>query len=440
MPVAQLIGVDAGLGEETDADPRSPITDLREEYGRDRRRHRVVAAHRERPLQRGEVELARGREQALRLLDENVNLGTHRDGVRRGRHGPARAHEDLVARRATQPPKSAAHRRHGQVQPVGRAGDVALFKKSIERDEQIQIELHGSKSTLVRAVIVDKLRGAQGVRMPNIASPPITDTELVCDVARVLEAAGARLRERFAASAPPTDLDGIAAAIDANDAASLEVLRAPLMALRPDAGWVEDEQEGGALPAGEWWIVDPAEGNINHVQGMPDWGVTATLIRDGDTVLTAVHLPMAGHTLTATRGEGAWLDGTPIRVSAKRELAAAIVGTGQARPGEDAETHAKLGRSVTAMLDRALVVQTFVPATLPLVKVACGEMDAFWQYSQVRSGLVAGALLVQEGGGIVTDTHGDPWTLTSGDFLASAPGIHPAAVHALSAPTTAGAS
>lgn len=276
--------------------------------------------------------------------------------------------------------------------------------------------------------------------MPNIASAPIPDTALVRQVARVLETAGARLRERFAAALPPTDLDGILAAIDANDAASLEVLRAPLTALRPDAAWVEDEQEGGALPAGEWWIVDPAEGNINHVQGMPDWGVTATLIRDGAAVLTAVHLPMAGHTLTAIRGEGAWLGGTPIRVSAKRELAAAVVGTGQARPGEDAETHAKLGRSVTAMLDRALVVQTFVPATLPLVKVARGEMDAFWQYSQVRSGLVAGALLVQEAGGIVTDTNGAPWTLDSADFLAGAPGIHAAAARVLSAQANGGAS
>jgi myo-inositol-1(or 4)-monophosphatase len=59
------------------------------------------------------------------------------------------------------------------------------------------------------------------------------------------------------------------------------------------------------------------------------------------------------------------------------------------------------------------------------------SIDAFWQYSQVRSGLLAGALLVEEAGGIISDTRGRPWSLTSDGFLAAAPGVHRAAVHAL---------
>jgi myo-inositol-1(or 4)-monophosphatase len=84
------------------------------------------------------------------------------------------------------------------------------------------------------------------------------------------------------------------------------------------------------------------------------------------------------------------------------------------------------------MLEHALVLRVSVPATLQLIQVAAGRSDVFWQYSRVRSGLLAGALLVTESGGTVTDTHGNPWNLESADFLASAPGLHSAAVKILS--------
>jgi len=89
---------------------------------------------------------------------------------------------------------------------------------------------------------------------------------------------------------------------------------------------------------------------------------------------------------------------------------------------------------VTAMLLDALVVRVSVPATMQLIHVAAGRMDVFWQFSDVRSGLLPGALLVAEAGGTVTDTRGEPWTLASKDFLASAPGLHAQAVTVLAEP------
>ena len=85
------------------------------------------------------------------------------------------------------------------------------------------------------------------------------------------------------------------------------------------------------------------------------------------------------------------------------------------------------------MLEAALVVRVSVPSTLQLIHVASGSQDAFWQYSQVRSGLCAGALLVAEAGGSVTDLHGAPWTPGSDAFLASAPGLADASAAVLSA-------
>ncbi|MDN3058617.1 MULTISPECIES: inositol monophosphatase family protein [Streptomyces] len=259
-----------------------------------------------------------------------------------------------------------------------------------------------------------------------------SDTALLGRVTSAVHAAGDRLRERCTPHARGAGLDEIVTEIHANDDAVLDVLKEPLLAARPGANWVDDELAGGALPPGEWWIVDPAEGNINHVHGMPDWAVTATLVRDNRPVLTVVHLPLTGDDYTALAGGGAHLNGVPLRASAKTDLGAALTGTGQARPGEDERTFHRIGASVTQMLIHGLVVRVSVPATLQLIHVAAGRTDAFWQFSDVRSGLVAGALLVTEAGGTVTDIRGNPWSPASPDFLAAAPGVHAAAVAALS--------
>ncbi|MFF3484551.1 inositol monophosphatase family protein [Streptomyces sp. NPDC002701] len=246
------------------------------------------------------------------------------------------------------------------------------------------------------------------------------------------QAAGRLLLDRYDVDTRHDDLEEIIRAIHANDEAVLPLVRQPLLDARPGSRWVEDELAGGVLPEGEWWVVDPAEGNINHIHGMGEWAVTAALVRDNVPVLAVVHVPLTGDTYTALRGGGAFLNGRPLRASAKTDLKAALVGTGQAKPGEEEEALRRMGTTVTAMLLSALVVRVSVPATMQLIHVAAGRMDTFWQFSDVRSGLLPGALLVSEAGGAVTDTQGKPWSLASGDFLASAPGLHAQVVDVLS--------
>lgn len=251
-------------------------------------------------------------------------------------------------------------------------------------------------------------------------------------VIEAVKAAGHILVDRFASTgAARQDFPALMSAIDANDASVENALRAALLAIRPDSGWTDDEEAGGALPPGEWWVADPVEGNVNHVHGGTVWGVTAALIRDGVPVLAVVYEPLRERLYTAVQGGGAWCNGEQIHVSNKRDLRAALVGTGQARPGEGAAIHQAMSASVQTMLDAALLVRMAVPATFEIVEVASGRMDAFWQYTQVRSGLAAGALLVREAGGVVTDTQGRPWQFASEDILLAAPGVHLAAVASL---------
>ncbi|WP_082938624.1 inositol monophosphatase family protein [Mitsuaria sp. 7] len=262
-------------------------------------------------------------------------------------------------------------------------------------------------------------------RLADIAASDPTDGAVLAAAVAAVRLAGRTMLDAFSErTRTPDDLGSLVRAIHANDDASLAIARRLLERSLPTAGWVDDELEGGVLPPGDWWIFDAVEGNVNHVHGLSEWGISATLVRDGAPHLTVVYEPVADRLYTAVRGSGvAALNGEPLRPSTKTELKAAIVTTGQARPGESAETYRRIGASVTAMLNSALVVRMTVPATFQLGLVAGGQTDAFWQHSDVRSGLAAGALLVSEAGGSVTDLQGRPWSFASNDFLASAPGI-----------------
>jgi myo-inositol-1(or 4)-monophosphatase len=258
--------------------------------------------------------------------------------------------------------------------------------------------------------------------------------ELLTAVTAVVQDAAAHMWERFGNKDIPLTWEKTVETIEANDAEALSILRPGLEKLRPEAGWLEDELTTGSLPAGEWWVVDPLEGAINYAHRTTEFAVTATLVRDNVPVLTVVHLPVINMTYTATQGGGAFRNGERLSTSAKQELAAAMVGTGQASPRETLETFELMGRSLVAMLSAAAVSRVSVPATLQLILVADGRMDVFWQHSSVGSGLLAGALLVQEAGGTVTDLQGRPWSLLRDDFLAATPGVHAAAREALAPP------
>ncbi|OLE20741.1 MAG: 3'(2'),5'-bisphosphate nucleotidase CysQ [Catenulispora sp. 13_1_20CM_3_70_7] len=259
-----------------------------------------------------------------------------------------------------------------------------------------------------------------------------SDSDLLTQTADAVRAAGSVLRERFGDVVSYRTREELMSALAGNDDAALEVLRPALARLRPDARFVEDELAGGALPPGEWWVLDPAEGNVNHLHALPEWAVTATLVRDNQPVLTVVHVPLTGETYTALTGAGAHLDGRPLHVSRTADLGLSLVATSQARPDESDEVVRRIGSSITAMLFGALVVRTSVPATLHLANVAAGRIDAFWQFAGARADLLPGALLVTEAGGQISDAEGRPWTPQSESFLAAAPGVHAEAVATLS--------
>ncbi|GIE36144.1 inositol phosphatase [Actinoplanes italicus] len=220
------------------------------------------------------------------------------------------------------------------------------------------------------------------------------------------------------------------AALRANDDAVTGSLRPALLAALPGARWTADEHGSGPMPGGDWWVVDPVGGNMNAVQGMPDWNIGVSLVRDGRPVLAVLHAPVAGETFTAIAGGGAHVGGVPLRVSMKTDLGLALTGTGQARAGRDAAAAGRAGAAVAAMMRHALYVRASVPVGHQLAQVAAGRMDLHWQFDNLRSH-IAPVLIVREAGGVVTDLDGEPWQITSDGYLAAAPGVHAAALDVL---------
>jgi myo-inositol-1(or 4)-monophosphatase len=253
------------------------------------------------------------------------------------------------------------------------------------------------------------------------------DQDLLTAVTATVRQAGARLLGRYSTESRPTTMDELLAALRGNDAVVSDLLRPALAQLLPGSAWEEDEHASGPMPAGAWWVVDPVGGNINTVHGMTDWNIGVSLVRDGRPVLAVLHDPLADETFTAIAGGGAFLNGVPVRVSAKSDLSAAVVGTGQAKPSQARVDAGRVGASVTAMLQEALYVRVSVPVGHQLAQVAAGRMDLHWQFDNVRSH-IGPVLLVQEAGGTVTDLDGGPWDITSEGYLAAAPGVHAAAL------------
>ncbi len=267
-------------------------------------------------------------------------------------------------------------------------------------------------------------------RPAAFASPDLE--ELLPHVVQIVAEAGERLAARYSEHNRVADESTLLAALRANEEASAPTLTTALTRLRPEATWLAKDLESASLPPGEFWVADAVEGNINHVHGLPQWCVSVTLVAESRPVLTVVRQPTLGRTFTAVRGGGAWLNGRRLQVSPTSSLTTAVVATGQAEAGQTG-TYEQIGSSITAMLHSALVVQAIIPSTFPLLFVASGQYDAFWQYEPTLPGVAAGILLAEEAGGVVSRIDGRPWATGSSDILVTTPLLHQATVAVLAA-------
>jgi myo-inositol-1(or 4)-monophosphatase len=209
------------------------------------------------------------------------------------------------------------------------------------------------------------------------------------------EAAAAELRPRFGEQArgvrtksTPTDL------VSDADLAAESAIRAVLADHRPGDAIVGEE--GGATGEGELrWIVDPLDGTINFLFGIPAFAVSIACENASGTLAGVVLDPIRQECFAATRSGEPTLNGAPIRASDREDLSTAMVATGF---GYDTAVRARQGAVVARVLPRVRDIRRVGAAALDLTWSACGRYDAYYERGLHAWDLAAGSLIAQRAG------------------------------------------
>nr|VFJ60868.1 MAG: myo-inositol-1(or 4)-monophosphatase [Candidatus Kentron sp. FM]VFK14216.1 MAG: myo-inositol-1(or 4)-monophosphatase [Candidatus Kentron sp. FM] len=177
------------------------------------------------------------------------------------------------------------------------------------------------------------------------------------------------------------------------------------------------------------WIIDPLDGTTNYIHGFPQFSVSIALSYRDRLEQAVVYDPLREELFTATRGEGAKLNNRRIRVSRCNSLDDALLGTGfPCRNLEHIDAYLSIFKTFTTT---SAGIRRPGSAALDLASVAAGRFDGFWEFGLAVWDMAAGALLVQEAGGIVSGLDGRDDYLKSGNIIAGNPKIHAVMMHSL---------
>jgi myo-inositol-1(or 4)-monophosphatase len=181
------------------------------------------------------------------------------------------------------------------------------------------------------------------------------------------------------------------------------------------------EESGAAGRSDFQWIIDPLDGTTNYLHGFPQYAVSIALAHKGIVTQAVIYDPSRNDLFTATRGSGAFLNETRIRVSKRTRLAGSLVGTGfPFRQFEHVDRYLAMLRDV---MTHTAGVRRAGSAALDLAYVAAGRLDAFWELGLGPWDMAAGSLLITEAGGLVGDLDGDAGYMKSGHIVAGAPKV-----------------
>lgn len=183
-------------------------------------------------------------------------------------------------------------------------------------------------------------------------------------------------------------------------------------------------EEGGEIIVsdGPRWIVDPLDGTVNYIRAYPFFAVSIALERDGGLVVGVVYNPVLDELFVAEKGKGATLNGNPIHVSAATRLEESVLASGF--PYGVWTSDDDNSREWRRFLKRALSMRCDASASIDLCHVAMGRLDGHWEQELGPWDMAAGALIVQEAGGQVTQVTGEPFSPYGRGILASNGHLH----------------
>ncbi len=169
------------------------------------------------------------------------------------------------------------------------------------------------------------------------------------------------------------------------------------------------------------WIIDPLDGTTNFIHGMPHYAISIALAKNGVVEQAVVFDPNRNELFTATKGAGAFLNERRIRVSRRTKLQDSLLGTGfPYRVFNHVDTYLAIFKELT---QKTAGMRRPGAASLDLAYVACGRYDGFWEFDLSPWDIAAGALLISEAGGLVSDLRGENNYLETGNVIAGTPKV-----------------
>lgn len=206
------------------------------------------------------------------------------------------------------------------------------------------------------------------------------------------------------------------------DLASERCLVARLRAAFPAHAIESEEAVRDAPSAGPRWFLDPLDGTVNFVHGLPPFAVSLGLLVDGRPEVAVVHAPRLGETFHAVREGGAFLGERRLAVSQAATLAESVLATGFPYLRQDPRTN-NVENFRSLILD-VRDLRRMGSASLDFAYVAAGRFDGLWELGLQPHDVAAGTLLVREAGGLVSDLDGGEAWLRSGHVVAAGPTLH----------------
>jgi myo-inositol-1(or 4)-monophosphatase len=203
----------------------------------------------------------------------------------------------------------------------------------------------------------------------------------------------------------------------------------------PDHSILAEEETDWVGTQGSYrWIIDPLDGTTNFAHSYPQFCVSIALEQDGEVMLGLVYDPLRSECFRAVKGQGATLNGSPIRISKVKELDKALLATGF--PYDHREKADFYLSFFKAFMTRSQGIRRNGSAALDLCYAACGRIDGFWELKLRPWDTAAGGLMVQEAGGSLSDLSGNKFSIWNEETLASNGAIHEEMVSIASAVKT----
>lgn len=169
------------------------------------------------------------------------------------------------------------------------------------------------------------------------------------------------------------------------------------------------------------WVIDPLDGTTNFIHGIPHFAVSIACFYKGQLEHAVILDPIRREEFTASRGKGAQLNGRRMRVSSRKSMDGALIGTGIPFKSRSEPFIPAYTDSLEAVAKQTAGIRRAGAAALDLAYVAAGRLDAFWEIGLSKWDIAAGILLIRESGGLISDFNGGNSYLESGNIVAGNP-------------------